>query len=283
MAEFILSAFADEAGAQLTDQLQALKEEGISKIELRNVDGKSCASLTVQEADEIKKRLDDAGVTLSALGSPYGKAPIDVPFDEHLELFRRGLEICHHLGADRIRMFSFFMPRGGDPAVWKDEVYSRLDQMLTLAEKADIHLIHENEKEIYGDVTARCVELMEHFGDRMGFVFDPANFIQCGVDPLEAYEKLHGYITYMHVKDAIKADGAVVAAGHGEGHVAKLLSMLNQERSGQVILTVEPHLTVFEGLKNLQSEELTHHESYPDSRTAFHAACSALREILAGI
>ena len=67
MAEFILSAFADEAGAQLTDQLQALKEENISKIELRNVDGKSCADLTVQEADEIRKRLDGAGVTLSAL------------------------------------------------------------------------------------------------------------------------------------------------------------------------------------------------------------------------
>ena len=283
MAEFILSAFADEAGAQLTDQLQALKEENISKIELRNVDGKSCADLTVQEADEIRKRLDGAGVTLSALGSPYGKAPIDAPFDAHLESFKRGLEICHHLGTDRIRMFSFFMPKGGDPAVWKDEVFSRLDRMLTLAEKENIHLIHENEKEIYGDVTDRCVELMDTFGDRMGFVFDPANFIQCGVNPPDAYEKLHTRITYMHVKDAIMADGAVVAAGHGDGQVAKIISMLNQERSGQVILTVEPHLTVFEGLKNLQSEELTHHESYPDSRTAFHAACSALRDILAGL
>ena len=48
-----------------------------------------------------------------------------------------------------------------------------------------------------------------------------------------------------------------------------------------MILRVEPHLTVFAGLGDLQGEALTHHESYPDSRTAFHAACSALKDILA--
>ena len=39
MARFILSAFADEASPSLDEQLQALKEEGISLIELRGVDG----------------------------------------------------------------------------------------------------------------------------------------------------------------------------------------------------------------------------------------------------
>ena len=153
--------------------------------------------------------------------------------------------------------------------------------MLDLAEEAGIQLVHENEKEIYGDVTERCIDLLDHFGDRMGFAFDPANFIQCGVNPPEAYEKLHDRITYMHIKDAIMADGAVVAAGHGDGHLAELLGKLNAEREGDVILTVEPHLTVFAGLGDLQGEALTHHESYPDSRTAFHAACSALKDILA--
>ena len=51
----------------------------------------------------------------------------------------------------------------------------------------------------------------------------------------------------------------------------------------EVILTVEPHLTVFKGLDQLQDEALRHHGSYPDSRTAFHAAVTALREILASL
>ena len=110
MAKFVLSAFADEAGAALSDQLDALREEQISLIELRNVDGKSCADLTGAEAVEIKKRLDGAGVRLSSLGSPYGKAPIDAPFDGHLEQFKRGLETCSRLGCGQIRMFSFYMP-----------------------------------------------------------------------------------------------------------------------------------------------------------------------------
>lgn len=281
MARFILSAFADEASPSLDEQLQALKEEGIGLIELRGVDGKNCAKLTLEEADAVKAKLDAAGVALSALGSPYGKAPLDEPFDEHLALFRHGLELCKHLGCKRIRMFSFFPPAGSNPADWREEVIRRLTIMLDLAEEAGIQLVHENEKEIYGDVTERCVDLLDHFGDRMGFAFDPANFIQCGVNPPEAYEKLHDRITYMHIKDAIMADGAVVAAGHGDGHLAELLGKLNAEREGDVILTVEPHLTVFAGLGDLQGEALTHHESYPDSRTAFHAACSALKDILA--
>ena len=34
------------------------------------------------------------------------------------------------------------------------------------------------------------------------------------------------------------------------------------------------------GLENLQDEQLKHHESYPDSRTAFHAAVQALKDII---
>ena len=283
MAKFILSAFADESSPVFDEQLQALKEEGVALIELRGVDGKNCSQLTLEEADAIKAKLDAAGIGLSALGSPFGKAQIEVPFDEHLALFKHGLEICKRLDCKRIRMFSFHPPKGEDVAPWREEVIRRLDVMLTLAAEAGIQLVHENEKGIYGDITERCVDLLNHFGDRMGFAFDPANFIQCGVNTLEAYEQLHERITYMHIQDAFLSDGAVVAAGHGDGHVAEILAKLNQEREGEVILTVEPHLTVFSGLENLQGEALTHHESYPDSRTAFHAAVSALKEILADL
>ena len=160
MARFILSAFADEDSPSLDEQLQALKEEGIGLIEMRGVDGKNCAKLTLEEADAVKAKLDAAGIALSALGSPYGKAPLDEPFDEHLELFRHGLELCKHLGCKRIRMFSFFPPAGSNPASWREEVIRRLTIMLDLAEEAGIQLVHENEKEIYGDVTERCIDLL---------------------------------------------------------------------------------------------------------------------------
>ena len=281
MARFILSAFADEASPLLDEQIKALKEEGVTHIELRGVDGKNCSALTLEEAAAVKAKLDAAGVRLSALGSPYGKASLGVAFDEHLALFKHGIELCKVLDCRRIRMFSFYPAEGVSAEDSREEVLRRLEIMLTLAEEAGVQLVHENEKGIYGDNTARNADLLEVFGDRLGFAFDPANFIQCGVKPIEAYEKLHERITYMHIKDAFLADGAVVCAGHGDGDVPEILRRLNAEREGDVILTVEPHLTVFDGLKNLQDEELKHHESYPDSRTAFHAAVAALKDILA--
>ncbi len=282
MARFILSAFADEASPMLDEQLAALREEGISLIELRGVDGKNCSQLTLEEAAAVKAKLDAAGVQLSAMGSPFGKFPLHEDFQPHLDLFKHGLEICKVLGAKRIRMFSFH-PAGDITSADREEVLRRLDIMLTLAEEAGIQLVHENEKGIYGDITERNADLLAHFGGRLGFAFDPANFIQCGVNTLEAYDALHDRTTYMHIKDALAADGAVVCAGNGDGHVGEILARLNAEREGDVILTVEPHLTVFKGLSDLQTEELTHHESYPDSRTAFHAAVSALKGLIAAL
>lgn len=278
MAQFILSAFADEASSMLDEQIKALQEEGVTLIELRGVDGKNVSNLTLEEAAAVKAKLDAAGIRLSALGSPYGKASLGVAFDDHLALFKHGLELCRVLDCKRIRMFSFYP--AGPVEESRDEVLRRLEIMLDLAEEAGVQLVHENEKGIYGDDAARNADLLEHFGDRLGFAFDPANFIQCGVDTLKAYEQLHERITYMHIKDALMADGAVVCAGHGDGNVPEILRRLNQEREGELILTVEPHLTVFKGLSDLQDEALKHHESYPDSRTAFHAAVQALKDII---
>ena len=283
MAKFILSAFADEASPMLDEQIKALQEEGVSLIELRGVDGKNVSNLTLEEAAAVKAKLDAAGICLSALGSPYGKANLGVAFDEHLALFRHGLELCKVLDCKRIRMFSFYPAEGKSMADSREEVLRRLEIMVSLAEEAGVQLVHENEKGIYGDDTARNADLLNVFGKRLGFAFDPANFIQCGVNTLEAYDALHDRITYMHIKDAFLSDGAVVCAGHGDGNVPEILRRLNAEREGEVILTVEPHLTVFKGLNDLQDEELKHHESYPDSRTAFHAAVQALKDILAAM
>ena len=281
MAQYQLSAFADEASRMLSEQLEAMKNNGIALIEMRGVDGKSVADLTDDEAKEAKRKLDDAGAALSSLGSPYGKYPIEQPFEAHLDAFKRGLEITKILGANRIRMFSFFMPREGDskPADWRGKVIDQLGQMLDLADDAGIRLCHENEKGIYGDIDDRCVDLMEVYGDRMGCIFDPANFIQCGVKPIEAFPKLEKYITYMHIKDALLENGAVVPAGMGDGNVKDILDRL-AARADNMTLTLEPHLTVFDGLKALQDEKLNHKFSYPDRLSAFNAAVSALKVIL---
>ena len=76
MAEFILSAFADEAGTTLAEQIAALKRNDISYIEPRNINGKPILTLTNDELLEVKAELDKNGIMVNSLGSPIGKYPI---------------------------------------------------------------------------------------------------------------------------------------------------------------------------------------------------------------
>ncbi|MCQ2526220.1 MAG: sugar phosphate isomerase/epimerase [Lachnospiraceae bacterium] len=280
MAKFIMSAFADEASSNLDEQITELKKANVSMIELRGVDGVNCADLTIEDAKRIKQKLDANNIRLSALGSPYGKIGIEDPFEEHLEKLKKSIEVCKILECNKIRMFSFYLPKDCNPVDYRDKVLMRLEKMLDVAEREGIKLCHENEKGIYGDTAVRCRELYDYFGGRLGIIFDPANYIQCDVDSKEAYALQKDTITYFHMKDALKQDGSVVSVGNGDGSVPEILEDVFKSRNDEVILTVEPHLHVFNGLTDLQSEELQHKESYPDSKTAFSAACNAVKHVI---
>ena len=279
MAVFVLSAFADEAGQSLDVQIDALKKAGIATLEMRGVNGKSVKDLTDEEALAARKQLDEAGIRVASMGSPFGKISITDDFEPHFREFERALRLCRILGTDRMRMFSFYIPKGEDPAKYRGEVFARLEKMLDAAEKEGVKLCHENEKGIYGDVAARCLDLYKHFDGRLKLVFDPANFVQCGERPIENFALLKDYIYYMHIKDAFAKDGSVVPSGCGDGSVPEIIKGLTP-RAQEMVLSVEPHLKVFDGIKNLQGEELKTAFSYPDSMTAFQAAADAIKGIL---
>lgn len=272
---FMLSAFADEADSRLQQQITAMKDNGISYLEIRGVNGENIADISSKTAREIKKQLDDAGLKVWSLGSPYGKIGIEEAFFPHLEQFKKSLEIADILETNHIRLFSFYIPQGANYEKYTDEVMNRLEQFLTASRNSDVILCHENEKDIYGDIASRCLEIHKNFPS-IKAIFDPANFIQCGQDTKEAWEMLAPYIEYMHIKDALP-DGSVVPAGKGIGNIPYLL-----EKYKGKVLTIEPHLSVFEGFENLEADHQTKRESfcYPSSRAAFDAAVNALKEIL---
>ncbi len=284
MAKFLFSAFADEASADILEQIAACKANGIDYIELRNVNGKNISDFTVEEAKELKKLLDDNGIKVSSIGSHYGKIEITDDFEPHFEAFKQTVEVAKVLETKYIRMFSFFFTKGQKIEEYKDEVYRRLDAMVDYSNEHGILCCHENEKGIYGDITERCVELAEHYGDRMGCIFDPSNYIQCGCDTLEGFKLLKDKVTYMHIKDCIAAIDTVVPAGEGDGHLEEILRMLD-ENEEVYFLSVEPHLRVFEGLENLEPDDATANAMnkkfvYPDNKTSFAAACTAIHNIV---
>lgn len=265
---FKLAAFADEAASLLTEQVAAMTENGVEYLEIRGVDGENIADITTGKAKVIRKMLDAAGIGVWSLGSPFGKIGIGDDFDTHLDKFRHSLEVADILGTKHIRLFSFYGTSDIDP------VLERLNKFIDAAKGTDIVLCHENEKGIYGDMAAKCLEIHKAL-PTLGAIFDPANFIQCGQDTKEAWELLAPYVEYMHIKDALP-DGSVVPAGKGAGELPYLLSQYKGE-----VLTIEPHLSVFEGFDKLEGQQKTEiGYCYPDSRTAFTAAVDALKDII---
>lgn len=273
-------AFADEASANIDKQIKAMKENRLDGLEIRNVDSVNIAEISDSKAKEVRKKLDNACLRVWTIGSPIGK--IDIEKDDfalHTEKFKRTLELADILGAENIRLFSFFTPSENRDS-YKDKVIERLGTFCEIAKGSGITLCHENEKGIYGDIPERCLEIHKALPE-MKAIFDPANYVQCEVDTLKAWEMIKPYIKYLHIKDAL-ADGSVVPAGKGIGNVEFILG--DYIRNGGDSVTVEPHLTVFDGLKGLEKEGDTsvigEVYKYATAEEAFSAAVSALREIL---
>lgn len=275
-----VSGFADEIHFSFSRQLDTLTRLGISWLELRCADGIGIADMTIPQAKEYKKMLDERGIRVSAIGSPIGKIGIDQAFEPHMESLVHIAELADIMECRNIRIFSFYIPQGQEPEVWRGQVWDRMEQMVRLAEKRNLFLLHENEKDIYGDNAARCLELAEQFaGPHFGCTFDFANFVQCGQDTREAYRLLAKYICYVHIKDARMTDGSVTVAGAGDGHVPELLGRL-EEDGFQGFLSLEPHLIDFTGFSEL--EQNTQQKASGDGAQAFQQAYRALEAILAG-
>ncbi len=279
MSEIILNAFADESSPEIAGQIDAMKRNGIKGLEIRNVNGKGVASWSLDELKEVRKQLEDNGLNVWSIGSALGKIQITDDFGPHLDQFKYCLEVAHVLGADYIRLFSFYMPKDEDPVPYKQEVFERLNAFVEASKDSGVKICHENEKGIYGDIAARCLEIHKAF-PTIGCIFDPANYIQCGQDTIEAWNMLEPYITYMHIKDALP-DGKIVPAGKGAGNLPELLK--RYKANGGVGVTLEPHLSVFKGLEALEREgekSVVGAFQYPSKEVAFDTAVAALKEII---
>lgn len=274
-----ISGFADEIDESMDVQIALLEKLGVKYIEFRSGDGIGVAKYTNEQAKALKEKLDAHGIKVSAVGSPIGKIMITDDFAPHFEDYKHVVELAKIFETPYIRMFSFFIPEGEDPAQYKDEVMARMQQFVDYAVEQDVILLHENEKGIYGDNAPRCLELMEKFfGDHFKCTFDFANFVQCKQDTLEAYELLKNYITYVHVKDSLWETAQVVPAGMGDGHVKEIFSKLDAA-GYEGFLSLEPHLADFAAFKSLENNGSA--LQLGSGTVAFTTAHEALMGILA--
>ncbi|MEV6493193.1 sugar phosphate isomerase/epimerase family protein [Actinoplanes sp. NPDC051633] len=240
-----LSGFADEISPDLTEQCRVAAGLGLRYIEVRSAWGVNILDLDDEQLDTMKKTLADHDIKVSSIGSPIGKIFIDEDFAPHLERMRHAAEVAHFLGAPYIRIFSFFIRPGDDPDEHRAEVIERMRALARVAEEADLVLLHENEKEIYGDVPRRCLDIVRSVGSpHLRLAWDPANFVQVGVKPYtDGYAILRPHVEYVQIKDALAEDGTVVPAGEGDGELARTIRALRHD-GFDGFFSLEPHLAL---------------------------------------
>ena len=240
-----LSGFVDEISPDFTEQCRVAAGLGLKYVELRSAWDVNILDLKPQQLAAMRETLAGHGLQVSSIGSPIGKISIDEPFPPHLDRMRHAAEVAHVFQAPYIRIFSFFLRPGADPADHRDEVIDRLRALARVAEDADVILLHENEKEIYGDVPSRCLDIVRSVDSpHLRLAWDPANFVQVGIRPYtDGYAMLRPHIEYVQIKDAIAADGTVVTAGNGDGEVARTIRALHHD-GFDGFFSLEPHLSL---------------------------------------
>jgi sugar phosphate isomerase/epimerase len=274
-----LAAFADEISPQLDEQIAVCRENGVTHFELRGVYGKNVLDFDRALREEIKSKLSAHGMGVVSIGSPIGKAKINEPWEPHFERFKIAVDAAEFFAAPFVRLFSYYAPEaGGDIAKHRDEVIRRFRAKVEyLKSHPAVTLVHENEKDIYGEKAAGCLDLMKTIDSpKLRMAFDFANFVQAGQEPRAAWAVLKPYTAHIHIKDAIAGSGKVVPAGAGDGQIEPILAeaYLGGYRG---FLSLEPHLKVAG-----HSHGETGPELFKTAADALKALCREIGVPLAG-
>jgi len=265
-----LSAFADESDNQLKGQIEALHRNRMNLLEMRGVNGKNVIELTDEEIKEDAALLKNEGIQVWSIGSPLGKVDISIDFEKYLDTVKRTCEIANGFDCNKIRMFSFY-----NAYEERSRVLEYLQRMVEAGNAYGVKMCHENEKDIYGDILSRNLDVLDHVKG-LQCIYDPANYLQVGEKAVDTLTALKDRVIYYHIKDVIVETGELVPAGYGDGHIQDLVAGIKEDK----VLTIEPHLAVFKGYADIDGTAMKNKFKFNSNTEAFDAAVRAIKEII---
>ncbi|MFJ6533141.1 sugar phosphate isomerase/epimerase family protein [Microbacterium sp. NPDC091662] len=243
MTPWKLSGFGDEIDPDPAVQIAVLQALGAQHIEVRSAWGVNIVDLDESQLTQLSAVVRERGMAVSAVASPIGKVDVSLPVEHEVGRLQRAIRAADVLETPYIRIFSFFRDENLSAEDIRDDVLVRMAALARTAEAAGVTLVHENEKDIYGDIPARVLDVIESVGsDRLRIAWDNANFVQVGVRPFtDGYAMLRPHLEYLQLKDALAATGEVVPVGEGDGELRETLTALRDDGYAG-FASLEPHL-----------------------------------------
>jgi sugar phosphate isomerase/epimerase len=265
-----LSGFTDEAGLAIADQIEATQRAGLNYLDLRGFEGYSIVNLPEDQAREVRRQLDAAGISVNMFGSPLGKVDIADDFAAEQAKLDHLARMADCFDCRDVRVFSYFNQHGAAHDAWREASVDRLGRLRDQAARHGLRLWLENERFIFGDHCREFHTLAEALRDGQRFfcLFDFDNFTQTGDDCWANWQTLKPCIDGFHFKECT-ADGVHVPIDEGASHAEAIVAdAVNSGWSGPISL--EPHLAHSEavmatgphGQQNQALSELTTIEAY---------------------
>ncbi|MET9816096.1 sugar phosphate isomerase/epimerase family protein [Streptomyces sp. NPDC006355] len=239
------AGIGDEAAADLTGQLDALRQLGWNAIELRNVDGVAVADLDDRAFAALADRITAAGLDVVCVDSRIANwsRPVTGRFEDDERELRALARRCAALGTRYVRVMSY--PNAGlDEEEWGRRVLARMTLLVRQAEQHGLVLLHENCSGWAGARADRMLELLDRAGGpALRLLFDIGNGVPYGYDARALLDEIIGHVAHVHVKDARTGpDGHVgyTLPGDGESGVRSCLeALLDHGYTGA--WSIEPH------------------------------------------
>ncbi|MFI7015213.1 sugar phosphate isomerase/epimerase family protein [Streptomyces sp. NPDC050164] len=239
------AGIGDEAAADLTGQLQALRQLGWGAIELRTIDGVAVADLDDRAFAALAHRVAAAGLDVVCVDSRIANwsRPITGRFEDDVRELRQLARRCATLGTRFVRVMSY--PNAGlDEEEWGRRALDRMARLVRQAEQEGLVLLHENCSGWAGTRADRMRQLLDRAGGpALRLLFDMGNGVPHGYDARALLDEIIDHVAHVHVKDARTGpDGQVTYTlpGDGESRVRSCLGAL-VDHGYTGAWSIEPH------------------------------------------
>jgi sugar phosphate isomerase/epimerase len=240
----ITDGISDGINRDLEHALRVMTEAGLQYAELQFVWDKEIGDQTPAEIQKIKELIGQYNAKVSCITrhnfsglQVMTTTTGDEAYQEHLEGFKRCLQIAKELGTKLVRTMSYrkemilFGYNGADKWVTSQGAWDKLLKLMEipvrLAEDAGITLVVETGNNAIITSGFLAKKFIADLGSKhMKLMWDPANTLYCTDVPYpDAYDQIKDCLGHVHIKDC-KVDIARATVRFcplGEGHMAPYL------------------------------------------------------------
>ena len=237
---FKLGVISDEISQDLDVVKETAKDFKLDSIEVRSIWDVKVQDLTKEHTARLREELAKEGLRVISIASPFLKCEIDSEreYREHIDIFRRCIEVAKALDTDLVRGFTFWRRDGleGLPKYW-DTIVEKFAEPTEIAEQEDIILEIENEQSCFVGTGVDLARFLAEIDSRnVKAIWDPGNAYYD--DAREeaypvGYEALKPWIAHVHLKDVVwnqeTGKPECVPIGTGEVKIGEQLAALKRD------------------------------------------------------